>query len=192
MLFPWNSVFLHKFKRINLLLFLWDNNMLCSCSCILFAYARDEHHLAWFSLMLWFPLILWQDEPAEYLQKASLNSTELAFRFYSSFLFPVLLCKYFTGEPLDTCPVSLGAGRRDSRAVHKQKVMGLLVIQRGSGGSGMQLHSKANKQIQAQWFLLCFISQMRTCKAHNCPLVYLYWWDATVLIWEHGLAGPKT
>ena len=142
MLFPWNLVSLHRFKRISLFLFLRGNSVLCSCSCILFAHIWGERQLAWFSLMLWFPLALWQEEPAEYLQKASLNSTELALRLYSIFPFAVLLCKDFSGEPLDTCPVSSGAGGTELREVHRQKVMGLLAVQRcclvGLAGSCVQ------------------------------------------------------
>lgn len=35
------------------------------------------------------------------------------------------------------------------------------------GESDRQLHSRANEQIQGQWFSLCHISQLHTCKAHS-------------------------
>lgn len=77
--------------------------------------------------MLWFPLTFQQEEPAEFLQKAS---HEVLFLF-------LFFCADLSGVPLDACPVSLGAGERQLRVVHRQKVMGC------PGGSGTQQMGKS-------------------------------------------------
>lgn len=77
MLFPWNLVSLHRFKKKSLFLFLRGNSTLCSCSWMFFSHIWGERQLAWFSAMLWFPSALWQEDPAEHPQKACVSSTEL-------------------------------------------------------------------------------------------------------------------
>lgn len=126
MLSPWNLVSLYRFKRISLFLLFQGNSVSCSCSCILFAHIWSERQLVWFSLMLW---LSGKTSP----QNTYRRPPSVALNWHWVFFpFPVLLCKDFCGEPLDTCPISSGSDGGDLWAVHRQKVVELLEVQRYS------------------------------------------------------------
>lgn len=126
MLSPWNLVSLYRFKRISLFLFLQGNRVLCSCSCTLFAHIWGEWQLVWFLLMLW---LSGKTSPQNTYRKPPSVALSWRWVFFPS---PVLLCKDFCGKPLDICPVSSGSDDGDLWVVHRQKVVGLLVVQRYS------------------------------------------------------------
>lgn len=169
--FPWNAVSLHRFKRISLFLFLWENSTLCSCSCIVFVHIWGEKQPAQFSAMLWFPSAPWQDS-AEYLQKASLSSTKLVLRlFFSPFPFssapqdapgfparshglnrfwPQCTYLYYSG---------VRASRGDPRVYQRHAATRPITVQRhflvGLAGSCVK---EQMSDVRAQWLLLCCTS----------------------------------
>lgn len=139
MLFPWNLVSLHIFKRISLFLFLRGNSVLCSCFCIFFAHIWGEQH--WFDFCLCFGF-LWLSGKNS-LQNTYRKPPSIAVNCHwgSTVFFPFLFCAKILA--IRHMPCIFGSWRKGAQSSSQGEGDGASCgSERLHGGSGRQLRQE--------------------------------------------------